>query len=192
MLAIHAILAISGGWPYSAIAQWTPNIFKIKRVWSKVLMQSYIHYHFCEFSTVFHQIRWDVNKLFPLHSYLNEVRLKLFERSKILKWTPRHEFVGLVFDAGSGDLGMVLNVLVAHRSACIHSYNICRSMVTSCPQIIYPCHKTFIPSFSYANSIKKNIIFLRENGDGPNLYNSIWNKMLKNKNHKIKQSKTNL
>ena len=71
--------------PIAQLHNEPPTFFKIKRVSSNVLMQSYIHYHFCEFSTVYHQIRWDANKLFSLHPYLNEACLKLFERSKILK-----------------------------------------------------------------------------------------------------------
>ena len=101
---------------------------------------------------------------------------------------PGMSLVGFVFAGGKGDLGTVLNGLLVHCSACIHSYKICRSMVTSCRQIIYPCHKTFIPSLWKQNKEKYNI--LRENEDGPNLHNSMWNKILKNKDHKIiKQNK---
>ena len=80
----------------------------------------YLLLFWCEFSIMFHQNRWDANKLFSLHPYLNAACLKLFEPSKILKWTPRHEFVGFVFDEGSGDLVSELNRLLAHCSACIH------------------------------------------------------------------------
>ena len=73
---------------------------------------------------MFQQIIWVANKLFPLHPHLNAAPLKLFQPGKILKLTPRHEFVGFVFDAGSGDLGTELNGFLVHCSACIHSYNI--------------------------------------------------------------------
>ena len=171
--------------PIAQLRNEPQHFFKIKRVSSKVLMQSYIHYHFCEFSSVFHQIRWDANKPVSCTSIFEWSALETIRTKQNPEMNTSAWVCGLRICCGERGLGTVLNVLVAHCSMCIHSFNICRSIVTSCRQITYPCHKTFIPSFSYANSIKKNTIFLRENGDGLNLYNSIWNKMLKNKNHKI-------
>ena len=146
---------------------------------------------------MFHHIRWDVNKLFPLHLYLNAACFKLFEPIKILKWMLLHEFVSFVFDGGEREFRYGVNRLFMHCSAVsihITSAEVWSLLVDRLPTL-YNVRRpslsrshflpSFIPSFSYANSIKKNTIFLKENGDGPNLYNSIWNKMFKNKNHKI-------
>ena len=133
---------------------------------------------------MFHQIRWDANKLFPLHSYLNSARLKLFERSNIQKWTPQHEFGGFVFLRGAGGLGTELNGHLANRSRA--SIHITSAEVWSLLVDRFSTHViNFHTLFGYANSKKKNAIFVQEIGDGPSLYNSIWNKMLQNKNRKI-------
>ena len=126
-----------------------PQHFLNKNVSNNVLIAFLYSLLFLWFSIMFYQNRWEANKLFPLHSYLNAARLKLFEPSKILKWTPRHEFVGFVFHEGCRDL--------------VTELNICRSMATSCGQITYLCHKTFIPSFVLCRQYKEKYnIFTRE------------------------------